>query len=949
MIQPRSDGRSSVGQRALRAALLLGVSFAGTAILVTGARAQSRDVAIDSAAVDPNPDPTQPGYFGQAPGAVTIANARPLGNAFGILGASGTGTTITNSGPIQNATIGIGGQSAAGLVAITNSGPIQFGLAGIGALSGGPVAITNLGTLTQFGATPAAVAANASAANFNAQLNGAVALVARGLNAAPVLTGVGIAALSQNGGLTIVNGAVAAGAAVPSTVTLTATAAGTNATTGTIGGPTIATTANGIGIAAASQGAGAALSIQNSGTIQSGLAGIAAFNTAAGGTIAIANSGVVVSTAGPAVSAVAAGGIIGIANRGVLLGASGIVATGAPGAAITIDNAGQIVAGPGAAIDTRTNGSAVASFVTNAGIVYGQIALGDGSAFTNAATGQVFLTPNRAGAAAFVGGSAAAGTVSTVTNFGTVSLAGAISSVGGAAGAGAATVSTLSIVAPAAGAGVPGVSPLAPSPLPISATLDRVNFINAGVINLGTGSAANQLTINGNYTGVNGQLFLQASTQAGTADRLVITGNAAGSTGITVSNLTPNAMFSTGPVLVQVNGTLAANAFTLTGLRNFGTMEGTLVNGTAVDGAKTISLGAVPNAVAASAPTAVIATRTIATQGGTAVLDRVTQVRDSQQRQATGQSTGLPSQAMQYTALVSKDPIAQNIVPATSPVDTSVRFATWARATGDLERRTGYATTVFNGAGFARDLGYTQQTGALVGGGDAVISGLTSANDGLILGVMGGYSIATVTLNRQAGRQDYDGGSVGAYGTYLNGPFFLDALFKVDLLGLDIVAPGLRQRTGLQNYLFTSNVGYRIPVGGGLYVEPTAGIEYINTDFNRQAALTPTTVPLRDGDAVRGRIGARTGTEILIGDIRIEPSVTGYLYSVLYESRLSGAFNGITSVTGLRDEGKVRGEVQTAVNVFNLKTGLSGFVRADYRIGSDLIAGGGRVGIRYQW
>ena len=49
------------------------------------------------------------------------------------------------------------------------------------------------------------------------------------------------------------------------------------------------------------------------------------------------------------------------------------------------------------------------------------------------------------------------------------------------------------------------------------------------------------------------------------------------------------------------------------------------------------------------------------------------------------------------------------------------------------------------------------------------------------------------------------------------------------------------------------------------------------------------------------------------------------------------------------DEGKVRGEIQAAVNGFDLKSGLSGFVRLDTRFGEDYFGIGGRAGLRYQW
>ncbi|MDN3571127.1 autotransporter outer membrane beta-barrel domain-containing protein [Methylobacterium longum] len=521
----------------------------------------------------------------------------------------------------------------------------------------------------------------------------------------------------------------------------------------------------------------------------------------------------------------------------------------------------------------------------------------------------------------------------------------------------------------------------------MNANFIAVNFNNAGTIDLRNGTANNQLTIGGNYVGNNGNLLLQASTANKTSDRLIIQGNASGNTGISVSNLTPGVPFTTSPTLVQVNGTLTPGAFRLTNAQGFGTLQPMLVtsaNAVSLGGttpaaplepvattpvvttsgrvvttpaanstpAVTVAVAAVPNAVALSGPTAAIASRSIATQGSNAILDRVQQLRDTKVAGADiapAIGTPLAYAPMGYASLISKDPISQNVVQPTAPVDNSVKVATWARATGDLERRTGSSTYSFMGTAATRDLGYSQQTGALLGGVDAVISGLTKADDGLILGLLGGYTTATVNLNNNAGQQAYDGGTVGTYATYLNGPLFVDALFKVDLLGLDIIAPGLRQKTGLTNYSFASNVGYRIPLSAGAYIEPTAGIDYVDTQFNRTSAFTETTVPLRNGDAFRGRIGTRVGSEVIVGNVRFEPSVTTYVYAVLAESNPSGVFNGVTSVTGLRDQGKPRGEVQASLNVFDLSTGISGFVRADMRVGSDLLAGGGRVGVRYTW
>jgi len=132
------------------------------------------------------------------------------------------------------------------------------------------------------------------------------------------------------------------------------------------------------------------------------------------------------------------------------------------------------------------------------------------------------------------------------------------------------------------------------------------------------------------------------------------------------------------------------------------------------------------------------------------------------------------------------------------------------------------------------------------------------------------------------------------------------------------------------------------------YIEPTAGVEYVSTQFSESNALTAFAIPLQDGHAVRGRVGARFGTEWVTNNIRVEPSLTGYAYEILEASNAT-LFTGGTGIILPTDKGKLRGELQASVNFFNLGTGTSGFIRADTRFGQDLIAAGAKVGVRQQW
>src|SRR5262249_1138739 len=149
--------------------------------------------------------------------------------------------------------------------------------------------------------------------------------------------------------------------------------------------------------------------------------------------------------------------------------------------------------------------------------------------------------------------------------------------------------------------------------------------------------------------------------------------------------------------------------------------------------------------------------------------------------------------------------------------------------------------------------------------------------------------------------------------TYLNGAWFADLMVKADLLSLHITSPGLAQSADLTNYDVISRFGYKVDLPNKFYVEPTAGLEYVRTVFESTTVLSPTTAALNNGEALRARIGARAGAEMVTGDIRVEPSLTGYIYS---DVLVSGAalFVGGNGIALPSDQGQLRGELQGSVN-----------------------------------
>lgn len=89
---------------------------------------------------------------------------------------------------------------------------------------------------------------------------------------------------------------------------------------------------------------------------------------------------------------------------------------------------------------------------------------------------------------------------------------------------------------------------------------------NAGRLLLGDGVVGDVLTVNGNYVGTNGQVVLDAvlGGDASGADRLVIQGNASGTTKLLVRKVGVTGAQTTGGIsMVTVMGTVAQDAFAL--------------------------------------------------------------------------------------------------------------------------------------------------------------------------------------------------------------------------------------------------------------------------------------------------------------------------------------------------------------------------------------------------
>lgn len=329
------------------------------------------------------------------------------------------------------------------------------------------------------------------------------------------------------------------------------------------------------------------------------------------------------------------------------------------------------------------------------------------------------------------------------------------------------------------------------------------------------------------------------------------------------------------------------------------------------------------------------------------------------------------------------------------PIAPDSRFGAWVEGYGDFERRTGgtdaYVLTGLNvGQPFVpirvSASSETSSYGVQMGF-DLTTRGVLKPTDGLIAGVLIGGAHSDLALKTQATSSNFglvdngssqldarfNGGSVGVYATYFDGPFSTDFMAKADIFNLDATftdiiafAPNFVDGEGTPFYgparrLFpysasasvpvinvslAGNVNYRLPINAKLWLEPTFGVQYTTTMYDSSGVR----LGLADGEQVRVQGGARVGHNFLFQSMPTTLTVTGLAYDDVlvaggYVSTL--AFNGANTLAKA-NEGKPRGRGIVALH-FDHGDGVSSFIQGEVRGGEGLFGAGGKAGVRLSW
>lgn len=378
-------------------------------------------------------------------------------------------------------------------------------------------------------------------------------------------------------------------------------------------------------------------------------------------------------------------------------------------------------------------------------------------------------------------------------------------------------------------------------------TLGGNATINGDVTNSGIiapGNSIGTILINGNYTGNGGTLEMEGQF-AGTgspADKLLITGNATGTTTIKAINVGgTGAATGTGNTdgisIVQVAGTSSATAFQLAGgyvaagpyqyqLRAFdpassaaSEIDPSLGAGPFYDYRLQSLLDASGNPVAVPQIAAYQGISTGATRYGASLLDSIHK-RLGELRRSSGAGGGSDGQNNEF----------------------------FLRAQGFSNDVSGSRS-----AGYDQDIWFTQAGGNVFG---------KDMEDGATLRIGGAFSYGESKLNvdNSSAKVNLEGTTLAVTSTYqaANG-WYLDGAVQVTKYSADI-RTGERGQTGSPDgmgYGLSLEGGYPIDLGNNVIIEPQAQLAYQKINFDRFRDVDGIAVDLRDGESLRGRFGGR--------------------------------------------------------------------------------------------
>lgn len=270
---------------------------------------------------------------------------------------------------------------------------------------------------------------------------------------------------------------------------------------------------------------------------------------------------------------------------------------------------------------------------------------------------------------------------------------------------------------------------------------------------------------------------------------------------------------------------------------------------------------------------------------------------------------------------------------------------TWARAIGNWGSRNDSSTIQpFADQPVSVAASYDESLWAIEGGVDHAFQ---AGKGTIVVGVMGGYEANSVNFSTPGDSANYTAPMAGIYASYIDGPAYVDALFKADFLKADLNIGGDDASTDGTALGGRIEAGYRYKMNGGWFFEPVASLAYVNTQLD-STTVAGTPVTFNDGDSLRGEVGFRSGGAFANGNLLYQPYVTASLGNEFLgdNSVFLASGPGVTVTDNVRG---VYGKVGAGINVTNLGKNVTTYLQGTYMFADSYQSGSAKGGIRVNW
>lgn len=227
------------------------------------------------------------------------------------------------------------------------------------------------------------------------------------------------------------------------------------------------------------------------------------------------------------------------------------------------------------------------------------------------------------------------------------------------------------------------------------------------------------------------------------------------------------------------------------------------------------------------------------------------------------------------------------------------------------------------------------------------------------VGVTGGYINATGREVNGIATGGFDVPFIGGYVAVIRGGFFADVMVRYDQYRFT----GTQTQVGLFStvnghaYSVSGSTGYNFQLGGGWFIEPSAGIIWSRFTIdpipfagNPVFGVPAGNLFVNDIDTLLGRAGVRIGFSQQYGGFIYSPFAA---LSVWHEFADNSQLRAVTlagpTIFNLNaDRVGTYGQYGLGISGSTLDSQWVGYVRGDYRKGDNLEGWGLNVGLRYQ-